>query len=214
MGATPQLSKIIGQENTLKDLFNTFKFFMNDEDEQIQSIAIQHLVDLLPVLPSLKRSELFDLLVEICQESGIMWRIRLHAARQISVLTRLLDPDIVREKLIAVAIEFATDSVYSVRLEAAKNLGKLINCFEEMGEEDYLLILIRQICFFSVSDLSSHRQLYLKICDNLIRIVSKQNFKCFLEKAFNLAEDKVINVRITLSSFLNKNKKFIGDNKF
>merc|ERR1711991_231019 len=130
MGATPQLSKIIGQENTLKDLFNTFKFFMNDEDEQIQSIAIQHLVDLLPVLPSLKRSELFDLLVEICQESGIMWRIRLHAARQISALTRLLDPDIVREKLIAVAIEFATDSVYSVRLEAAKNvLTKLILFF-------------------------------------------------------------------------------------
>ncbi|MES1922089.1 hypothetical protein MHBO_003606, partial [Bonamia ostreae] len=204
---TPDIAKIIGKANTCKYLFEPFGNFLSDETE-IRIQALKRSDEFMSFLNNEEKIILFDKIFSNVKNSGVVWEIRHIAAKQISAFVELLDRKTISEKVASLFLELINDSVYRVRFETTKNLGRLLNYFESVDPE-YSTILEKQCSFFASSAMSSHRQLFIKICENLLDVIPTKKFCEYYKKAISLNGDKVVNVRITLAAFLRRNRRFL-----
>ena len=193
-----EISKILGEKGTKEYLFATLDKFLKDPIDEIRVEAIRHLSYILEVIDPERREELVDIFM-ILQKDQKKWRIRECIAFQLNALAEIYSLQTVFVYLLPIAFKFCSDPVSIVREEAALQIGNLVKKFNtEEGEHIYLPALIENIKGFANFSKFSQRETFVTMCENLLQF-KELSEEHFLPLLVELANDKIINVRISVA---------------
>jgi serine/threonine-protein phosphatase 4 regulatory subunit 1 len=194
-----EVGAIVGHEISDRDLIPAFDAFIKDLEE-VKIGVITSFFSFLKCISPEKRVEYVEVLRDIQRDSDQNWRYRELLAKQIGTSTDLFLLDHLATEVVPVLIELVSDRISAVRQAAVLQVGKFINALEnhELYQE-----FLQELRYLGLSNTFLERQLYLRICNAIVNVISEQRFKeDFLPLMVSLCKDNVCNVRIILSQFL------------
>lgn len=149
------------------------------------------------------------------QKDQKKWRIRECISKQLGQILEIYSPQIIFEYVVPILLKFCSDTVSSVRDEAAHKVAEFIN--KLTGDEGLMIGLIESVKAFGTSPKYTQRQSYtifyfrfLIMCEKLMDN-SDLFCKHFLNIMVDLAEDKVVNVKLVLAETVKKHLTAKGE---
>ena len=137
------------------------------------------------------------------------WRKRLAYSKIIGKFHNTYSDTIIYKRVFPIAINFCFDDVHTIREKSAGHNSRILLQLLT-GKEDYKKKTYTIVKSFAQSINFSYRQLFILMCKHLFE--SEELYKNYIAPLLlDLAYDKIINVRISLSKFI---EKIIKKNKF
>lgn len=150
-----EVAKLIGEAHTEKYLFKVIDVFFKDKSDEIKLGVIKHISDIMTVMSETKREALVGVFEEF-QMDQKKWRIRECIGRQLGQILQIYKPHIIFEYVVPILLKFCSDSVSTVREEAARKVADFI---EKLSIEEGLMIgLIESVKAFGTSPKYTQRQ--------------------------------------------------------
>lgn len=114
----------------------------------------------MTVLSEEKRETLIGVFEEF-QKDQKKWRIRESIGRQLGQILQIYKPQLIFEYVVPILLKFCSDTVSTVREEAARKVADFI---EKLSSEEGLMIgLIESVKAFGTSPKYTQRQEYFSI---------------------------------------------------
>jgi hypothetical protein len=137
------------------------------------------------------------------------WRKRLAYSKIIGKFHNTYSDTIIYKRVFPIAINFCFDDVHTIREKSAGHNSRILLQLLT-GKEDYKKKTYTIVKSFAQSINFSYRQLFILMCKHLFE--SEELYKNYIAPLLlDLAYDKIVNVRISLSKFI---EKIIKKNKF
>jgi len=139
------------------------------------------------------------------------WRFRNELGLQIAEFCPLLPAECLAEYVQPVAFTLALDKISEVRLTAINALIEIFKEFESKKKLDLRRNFVDDVIrTFANSNRWTFRQLYVVMCENLLKSKDSQQSQVdfdafchdFLPKLFSFRNEKVPNIRILLARFI------------
>jgi len=197
--ALHEIAKIIGEEQTEKDLLSALESFLKDPNDEIKYGALQSLAQFLKVFSIEKRENMVDIFVQL-QKDQKKWRIRELIARQIDQLVSIFSPKITFEIIAPISFKLCNDPVSFVREEAARKTYAILKALYH-ANDTYKDMIIENIKGFSQSNRFTNRQSFIAMCEKIMKDADIF-INHFLVYFAPLTQDKVVNVRIAVAKAL------------
>jgi len=109
-----EIARTIGAERAERDLIQIFALYLMDLDEVKQGV-LEHMGDFLATLAPASRSEYIPILTEVWDGVFSNWRLRDILADQLPLIAELVEPDLVVEYILPLALRACQDEFASVR---------------------------------------------------------------------------------------------------
>jgi len=194
-----EIAKIIGEEQTEKELFKVMEDFLKDPSEKIKYGVIKNLAAFIEVFNPEKRENMIEIFLQL-QKDQKKWRIRELIANQIDKLANIFSKDIVFQIITPISFKLCSDPVSIVREEASKKIAFLLDNLYDHNEE-YRNSIIANIKGFSLAPRFTVRQSFVFMCEKLMD--NPERFQeHFITNFTALGKDKVPNVRILVAKAL------------
>jgi len=137
------------------------------------------------------------------------WRKRLSYSKIIGKFHNTYSDTIIYKRVFPIAINFCFDDVHTIREKSAGHNSRILLQLLT-GKEDYKKKTYTIVKSFAQSINFSYRQLFILMCKHLFE--SEELYKNYIAPLLlDLAYDNIVNVRISLSKFI---EKIIKKNKF
>ena len=206
-----EIAKILEPQISENEISPLILGMYNEESKEIKNIIISILPEYLYSINDKKTKLQFLNLYKSSFKKLIAskkWREKISFLKSMGRLNNIYDHATMFSEIFLICIHLCFDAVNKVRIKAAKILSKLIFQFFNSEDEQYKIKSLVIIRIFATCVHYHYRQLFIFMCKKLM-----EDETVFMEMIYDLIEnlsyDKVINVRITLGSFLQKiwNKK-------
>ena len=203
-----ELSKILGNEVTENDLLDFVdKFYKGNSDMKMKILGI--LPDIIRNISSNKKNQYLENIKIMIGNKEDKWRKRLAYSKIIGKFHNTYSDTIIYKRVFPIAINFCFDDVHTIREKSAGHNSRILLQLLT-GKEDYKKKTYTIVKSFAQSINFSYRQLFILMCKHLFE--SEELYKNYIAPLLlDLAYDKIINVRISLSKFI---EKIIKKNKF
>ena len=204
-----EVAKIIGRDNSEKDLLPVLEKILEDTDE-VKIGVVQHLADICVVMGSAARLSLMRLLSTMnCEDAEKIgnWRIRFALVDQILPIAQSLSGAATAEFIFPILLSSLHDAASVVREKAVEIAGRvLITAAKDISwYSDSLVNTLSSIKLLATSHRWSDRRAYANICLALAKEVEQRIVVDeLLPLLVMLAEDSVTSVRVAVSHFLNE----------
>ncbi|CAF3427055.1 unnamed protein product [Rotaria socialis] len=203
------LAEILTAEQVEEDLCPIFDSFYRDVDE-VKIGILSNLARFLKVLQlSARRNYLDKLTYLTCVDNQRNWRFRYESANQLYELTSLFSSVDVADYISPLAFGMAVDKVADVRQAAIKALsGCYLKFTSENGQIQMEVFLDDCHRVFASSQDWKLRQVYVNLCESIYKLhvdTPDQYALRFLGRLLSLKEDQVVNVRLSLGTFIYEN---------
>ena len=195
-----EIARVIGPQLTQAHLVPAVDAFLRDVDE-VRGGMIASLARMLQCL-DVHRREIYVEVLWTVQKQKEKWRWRLAWAKQLIAFSRLFDSDTTSSAMIPLTFALCRDSVYIVRMTAARAMGHLLKRlqFDQSPGADACLHAIKT---FASGVTYMDRQLFIRMCEGMIGVVDVQTFEReLIDILFGLSNDATANVRIVLSELI------------
>ncbi|CAF0962826.1 unnamed protein product [Rotaria magnacalcarata] len=203
------LAEILTVEQVEEDLCPIFDSFYRDVDE-VKIGILSNLARFLKVLQlSTRRNYLDKLTYLTCVDNQRNWRFRYESANQLYELTSLFSSVDVGDYISPLAFGMAVDKVADVRQAAIKALsGCYLKFTSDNGQIQMEVFLDDCHRVFASSQDWKLRQVYVNLCESIYKLhvdTPDQYALRFLGRLLSLKEDQVVNVRLSLGTFIYEN---------
>ncbi|CAF4825542.1 unnamed protein product [Rotaria sp. Silwood1] len=203
------LAEILTVEQVEEDLCPIFDSFFRDVDE-VKIGILSNLARFLKVLQlSTRRTYLDKLTYLTCVDNQRNWRFRFESANQLYELTSLFSSVDVGDYISPLTFGMAVDKVADVRHAAIKALS---GCYSKFNSENAQIQteVFLDDCHrvFASSQDWKLRQVYINLCESIYKLhvdTPDQYALRFLGRLLSLKEDPVVNVRLSLGTFIYQN---------
>lgn len=202
-----EVAKIIGRDNTEKDLLPVLEKFLEDTDE-VKIGVVNHLAETMSIVGSASRLSLCRLLATFnSQETEKIgnWRIRFALAEQLLPLTSLLSGAAAAEFIVPILLLYLDDTAAVVREKAIEVVGKVLaHATHDLSwYSEPIVNALASIKLLATSHRWSDRRAYVNVSLALVKEV-EQRFVVdeMMPLLVMLAEDSVIAVKLALSNLL------------
>ena len=197
-----EIAKIIGEENTIKNLCEIVKNLFEKNGMEIKQSIINNLPEFLKVINNDEKTKILflpyfknDLIINDKKK----WRDKIKYLKIIGKLVDIYSEEILFKEIIPIVLNLCFNSINKVRIKACKKLSILFySIFQKNKYENEIKDIIKS---FAYCRHYHYRQLFLYI---LIKFFQNENI--FMENFFNLfydlSFDKIDVVRILISTFL------------
>ncbi|CAF1281058.1 unnamed protein product [Adineta ricciae] len=203
------IAELLTVEQVEEDLCPIFESFLRDVDE-VKIGILSHLAQFLKVLQISKRQTYLDKLTCLTSvDNQRNWRFRLESANQLFELTPLFSSSDIGDYISPLVFAMAVDRVAEVRHTAIKALSGCYAKFNIENAENQLEVFLDD-CHrvFGSSQDWKLRQSYINLCESIYKLhedTSDQYSLRFLGTLLSLKEDPVVNVRLSLGTFVYQN---------
>jgi len=203
-----ELSKILGNEITENDLLDFVdKFYKGNSEIKMKILAI--LPDIIRNISSNKKNQYLENIKIMIGNKDDKWRKRLSYSKIIGKFHNTYSDTIIYKRVFPIAINFCFDDVHTIREKSAGHNSRILLQLLT-GKEDYKKKTYTIVKSFAQSINFSYRQLFILMCKHLFE--SEELYKNYIAPLLlDLAYDNIVNVRISLSKFI---EKIIKKNKF
>ena len=203
-----ELSKILGNEITENDLLDFVdKFYKGNSEMKMKILAI--LPDIIRNISSNKKNQYLENIKIMIGNKDDKWRKRLAYSKIIGKFHNTYSDTIIYKRVFPIAINFCFDDVHTIREKSAGHNSRILLQLLT-GKEDYKKKTYTIVKSFAQSINFSYRQLFILMCKHLFE--SEELYKNYIAPLLlDLAYDNIVNVRISLSKFV---EKIIKKNKF
>lgn len=99
--------------------------FFRDKSDEIKLGVIKHMSSIMKVLSESKRESLIGVFEEF-QKDQKKWRIRESIGRQLGEILEIYKPQLIFEYVVPILLKFCSDTVNTVREEAARKVADFI----------------------------------------------------------------------------------------
>ncbi|CAF3959358.1 unnamed protein product [Rotaria sordida] len=209
------LAEILTVEQVEEDLCPIFDSFFRDVDE-VKIGILSNLAKFLKVLRlSTRRTYLDKLNYLTSVDNQRNWRFRFESANQLYELTELFSSVDVGDYISPLGFGMAVDKVADVRHAAIKALSgcySKFNCEKAQVQTEVFLDDCHRV--FASSQDWKLRQVYIYLCKSIYKLnVDRpdQYALRFIGKLLSLKEDPVVNVRLSLGTFI---YQYLVNNEF
>jgi len=202
-----RVAKVLGRDLTENDLVSLVsKYLLGDKvSPPVRNECIKNLAVLLEVLEMSKRERFASSYYEL-QNDPKKWRIREIIAGQLGILSRLFTEDTTIRIILPIAFNLCKDEVASVRAAACAEIYQML---DNLKKSDLAkMIIVENIKNFADYKKFTFRQSFIHMCEGLVNL-QNEFITTFMPLFCKLADDKVINVRISMAKIfrnLYKNK--------
>jgi len=183
--------------------------FFRDVDE-VKIGILSHLAQFLKVLqPSTRKAYLDKLTYLTSVDNQRNWRFRWESANQLNELTELFSSVDIGDYICPLAFGMAVDKVADVRHAAIKALsGCYLKFSSENAQVQIEVFLDDSHRVFGSSQDWKLRQAYINLCESIYKLhedTPDQYALRFLGILLSLKDDSVVNVRLSLGTFIYQN---------
>lgn len=119
------MARLLGETRTEKYLFRVIDMFFRDKSDEIKLGVIRHMSSIMKVLSENKRESLIGVFEEF-QKDQKKWRIRESIGRQLGQILEIYKPQLIFEYVVPILLKFCSDTVSTVREEAARKVADFI----------------------------------------------------------------------------------------
>ncbi|KAH8555290.1 armadillo-type protein [Umbelopsis sp. PMI_123] len=130
-----EIAKTIGAERAERDLIQIFALYLMDLDEVKQGV-LEHMGDFLATLAPTSRSEYIPILTEVWDGVFSNWRLRDILADQLPRIAELIEPDLVVEYILPLALRACQDEFASVRETGIKCFPVILRIVKQAVDTD------------------------------------------------------------------------------
>jgi hypothetical protein len=203
-----ELSKILGNEITENDLLDFVdKFYKGSSEMKMKILAI--LPDIIRNISSNKKNQYLENIKIMIGNKDDKWRKRLTYSKIIGKFNNTYSDTIIYKRVFPIAINFCFDDVHTIREKSAGHNSRILLQLLT-GKEDYKKKTYTIVKSFAQSINFAYRQLFILMCKHLFE--NEELYKNYIAPLLlDLAYDHIINVRISLSKFI---EKIIKKNRF
>jgi hypothetical protein len=203
-----EIAKILGPELTESDLLEFVdKFYKYSGEIKMKILSI--LPDIIRNISSNKKNQYLENIKIMIGNKDDKWRKRLAYSKIIGKFHNTYSDTIIYKRVFPIAINFCFDDVHTIREKSAGHNSRILLQLLT-GKEDYKKKTYTIVKSFAQSINFSYRQLFILMCKHLFE--SEELYKNYIAPLLlDLAYDKIVNVRISLSKFI---EKIIKKNKF
>ena len=203
-----ELANILGEDITEQYIGAQVKYFFeykrNDKSKALSKYQIRilnALPDVVRNLPQKAKNQFIDYPSQMIP-INIKWREKIELCKIIGKYHDIYTDETTYKRIFPIAVNFCFDNCSQVRFESAKNNSRLIMQLLS-GEEEYRSKTQKIVEAFARSLHYNYRQLFVLMCSDVFE--KEDVFKKYIaEYLYDLAFDKVSNVRITLARFIGK----------
>ena len=197
-----EIAKIIGEENTIKNLCEIVKNLFEKNGMEIKQSIINNLPEFLKVINNDEKTKILflpyfknDLIINDKKK----WRDKIKYLKNVGKLVDIYSEEILFKEIVPIVLNLCFNNINKVRVKACKKISILFySIFQKNKFENDIKNIIKS---FAYCRHYHYRQLFLYI---LIRFFQNENI--FMENFFNLfydlTFDKIDVVRILISTFL------------
>ncbi|OAD65174.1 hypothetical protein PHYBLDRAFT_184209 [Phycomyces blakesleeanus NRRL 1555(-)] len=212
-----EIARIIGPENTERDLVQIFAMYLMDLDDVKQGV-LEHLADFLGTLAVTSRNEYIPILAEVWDGVMTNWRLRAILTAQLRDIALLFDASRVVEHILPLAIRACHDEYAAVRETGVRVFPVILEVVKqavvEENESDtqsfdededlagnkiaLLSHVMERLDEFAKAEMYRSRLVFANICKMLLEVgISAADFGAFfIPRLGPLAYDPIVNVRI------------------
>merc|ERR1712244_151806 len=163
---------------------------------------VKRLGQILSVFNEEKRIEYISILWELASEPDTNWRFRLSLSKQLNEILYLYPLKVVKEEIIPLIFQLCQDRMADVRYSAVHPIAEAIKILSEHNDIE---CVTNKIQTMFESRTCSKRLLYIRIADSCFTKIDHKLFDhIFLTNILQYAQDKIFNVRFSLSRFIKK----------
>ncbi|KAI9287464.1 armadillo-type protein [Umbelopsis sp. AD052] len=130
-----EVAKTIGAERAERDLIQIFALYLMDLDEVKQGV-LEHMGDFLATLAPASRSEYIPILTEVWDGVFSNWRLRDILADQLPLIAELVEPELVVEYILPLALRACQDEFASVRETGTKCFPVILKIVKQAVDTD------------------------------------------------------------------------------
>jgi hypothetical protein len=141
-----EIARIIGPDRAERDLIQIFALYLMDLDEVKQGV-LEHMADFLATLAPNSRSEYIPILTEVWDGVFSNWRLRDILTYQLPLIAELVEPDLVVEYILPLALRACQDEFASVRETGIKCVSSGSEAF--LLQKLYCLIWVVSCVYYS-----------------------------------------------------------------
>ena len=204
-----ELSKILGNEITENDLLDFVDKFYNENSSEMKMKILAVLPDIIRNISSNKKNQYLENIKIMIGNKEDKWRKRLAYSKIIGKFHNTYSDTIIYKRVFPIAINFCFDDVHTIREKSAGHNSRILLQLLT-GKEDYKKKTYTIVKSFAQSINFSYRQLFILMCKHLFE--NEELYKNYIAPLLlDLAYDNIVNVRISLSKFI---EKIIKKNKF
>ena len=204
-----EISKILGNEVTENDLLDFVDKFYKENNSEMKMKILGILPDIIRNISSNKKNQYLENIKIMIGNKEDKWRKRLAYSKIIGKFHNTYSDTIIYKRVFPIAINFCFDDVHTIREKSAGHNSRILLQLLT-GKEDYKKKTYTIVKSFAQSINFSYRQLFILMCKHLFE--SEELYKNYIAPLLlDLAYDKIVNVRISLSKFI---EKIIKKNKF
>ncbi|KAF7723996.1 Serine/threonine-protein phosphatase 4 regulatory subunit 1 [Apophysomyces ossiformis] len=206
-----EIARIIGPERTERDLVQIFALYLMDLD-QVKKGVLNHLADFLAALATETRNEYIPILAEVWDGVATSWRLRDILVVQLRQICTLFDASRVVEHILPLAVRACQDGFAAVRENGVAMFPVILQIVKNEVDRDpddmEALALLSQVTegldAFARANSYRERLIFAHICEVLLEagITGEDFARFFLPRICILAEDNVVNVRISVARTL------------
>lgn len=206
-----EVSKILGSEITESELLPLVEtFFNNNEKKDNKNVQIKILGVLPDIIRNIKsnsKNKFLDylkiMLTKTHSTSNSKWRLRLAYCEIAGKYHNTFSDELTYKRIFPIAISFCFDDIDEVRRKSAESNSKMLLQLLTSKATNYKVKTYNIFKSFAQSVNYFYRQLFLLMCVDLLENQELYH-ECIEELIFDLAFDKVLNVRLALGVFLSK----------
>lgn len=199
-----EIAKIVGTESAQTDIAPSILNYFDNNGFEIKNYIINKLPEFLSIIndESLK-DKFIGCFVKISTERK-QWRAKVQFAKTVGKLSLIYNDKILFDKLLPIIIPYCFDEVNQVKKKTCRYIGQimlqiLLHDNEELKEKCYNIITSFARCRHY-----HYRQYFFDFCLSIIKNKDVFLNKKILDLFKELIQDKIVNVRIKASFFLNK----------
>jgi hypothetical protein len=167
------------------------------------------LPDIIRNISSNKKNQYLENIKIMIGNKDDKWRKRLTYSKIIGKFNNTYSDTIIYKRVFPIAINFCFDDVHTIREKSAGHNSRILLQLLT-GKEDYKKKTYTIVKSFAQSINFAYRQLFILMCKHLFE--NEELYKNYIAPLLlDLAYDHIINVRISLSKFI---EKIIKKNRF
>ena len=181
-----------------------FEYKRNEKNKALSKYQIKilnALPDVVRNLPAKAKNQFIDYPTQMIP-GNIKWREKIELCKIIGKYHDIYTDETTYKRIFPIAVNFCFDNCSQVRFESARNNSRLIMQLLS-GEEEYSNKTQKIVEAFARSLHYNYRQLFILMCSDVFERQDVYH-KYIAEYLYDLAFDKVANVRITLAKFIGK----------
>eukprot|EP00759_Apiculatamorpha_spiralis_P032278 PhF_6_TR33724/c1_g1_i1/m.49526/K15424/PPP4R1; serine/threonine-protein phosphatase 4 regulatory subunit 1 len=191
------VATLVGQDVSERVLVPAFELFLRDLDE-IKVAVLQKCDVFVGVLGNGARERCIPLVCGVPGETE-NWRVRLVVAQRIGHLAKLVTPKFCKGCVAELSLKLLDDSVADVRYSGYYAVGQVL---KKLSEDDgsYLQDVLRTVIAYATKPNYCIRMMFVYVAQQVAENNNKKLFETeFLDRLVTMTDDRVANVRMTLS---------------